>query len=212
MKGPNGPLAWVCSSLGREPRLSYADYGAKKGGKAMYRGVLVTLDGSPLSEAVLPVVADLIAGTKAVVTLLAVGEVPSATIAEPTETVQPFIFLSLSAPAVRFTSATPKYVETKTQALQRRDDELAVYLEQKAEPLRKLGVEVKTVVQFGNPAERIVSYARRPEIDLIVMATHGRTGLRTVIFGSVAGRVLYSGVRPVLLVRPGKLDDEPKVL
>ncbi|MDP2673683.1 MAG: universal stress protein [Dehalococcoidia bacterium] len=177
----------------------------------MYRGVLVTLDGSPLSEAVLPVVADLIAGTKAVVTLLVVGEVPSATIEEPTETVQPFIFLSLSAPAVRFASAAPKYVETKTQALQRRDNELAAYLEQKAEPLRKLGVEVNTIVQFGNPAERIVSYARRPEIDLIVMATHGRTGLRTVIFGSVAGRVLYAGVRPVLLVRPGKLDDETKV-
>jgi nucleotide-binding universal stress UspA family protein len=66
-------------------------------------------------------------------------------------------------------------------------------------------------VQFGNPAERIVSYARRPEIDLIVMATHGRTGLRTVIFGSVAGRVLFSGARPVLLVRPGKLYDEPEV-
>ena len=178
----------------------------------MYRGVLVTLDGSPLSEAVLPGVADPIAGTKAVVTLLTVGEVPSATVEGPTETVQPFIFLSLSAPALRFTSAAPKYVETKTQALQRRDDELAAYLERKAEPLRKLGVEVNTIVQFGNPAERIVSYARRPDIDLVVMATHGRTGLRTVIFGSVAGRVLYSGVRPVLLVRPGKIDDEAKVL
>ena len=127
------------------------------------------------------------------------------------DTVQPFVFLSLSAPAVRFTSAAPKYVETKTQALERREEQMLAYLEQKAEPLRKLGVEVHTVVQFGNPAERIVSYARSPEIDLIVMATHGRTGLRTVIFGSVAGRVLYSGVRPVLLVRPDKLDDEPKV-
>lgn len=178
----------------------------------MYRGVLVTLDGSPLSEAVLPVVADLVAGTKAVVTLLTVGEVPSATIEEPTETVQPFIFLSLSAPAVRFASAAPRYVETKTQAIERREEELAAYLEQKAEPLRKLGVEVHTIVQFGNPAERIVSCARSPEIDLIAMATHGRTGLRTVIFGSVAGRVLYSGVRPVLLVRPDKMDNEPKVL
>ena len=178
----------------------------------MYSGILVTLDGSPLSEAVLSVVADLVAGTKAVVTLLAVGDVPSATVEEPTETVQPFVFLSLSAPAVRFASAAPRYVETKAQAIVRREEELAAYLAQKAEPLRELGVEVNTVVQFGNPAERIVSYARRPEIDLIVMATHGRTGLRTVIFGSVAGRVLYSGVRPVLLVRPGKLDDEPKVL
>ena len=178
----------------------------------MYSGVLVTLDGSPLSEAVLPVVADLVAGTKAVVTLLTVGEVPSATIEEPLETVQPFIFLSLSAPAVRFASAAPRYAETKTQAIERREEELAAYLEQKAELLRKLGVEVHTIVQLGNPAERIVSYARSPEIDLIAMATHGRTGLRTVIFGSVAGRVLYSGVRPVLLVRPGKMDDEAKVL
>ena len=177
----------------------------------MYRGVLVTLDGSPLSEAVLPVVADLVAGTKAVVTLLTVGEVPSATIEEPLETVQPFIFLSLSAPAVRFARAAPRYIETKTQAIERREEELAAYLGQKAEPLRKLGVEVQTIVQFGNPAERIVSYARSPEIDLVAMATHGRTGLRTVIFGSVAGRVLYAGVRPVLLVRPGKLDDETKV-
>jgi nucleotide-binding universal stress UspA family protein len=178
----------------------------------MYSGILVTLDGSPLSEVVLSVVADLVAGTKAVVTLLAVGDVPSATVEEPMDTVQPFVFLSLSAPAVRFASASPRYVETKAQAIVRREEELTAYLERKAEPLRKLGVEVNTVVQFGNPAERIVSYARRPEIDLIVMATHGRTGLRTVIFGSVAGRVLYSGVRPVLLVRPGKLDDEPKVL
>jgi len=178
----------------------------------MYRGVLVTLDGSPLSEAVLPIVADLVAGTTATVTLLTVGEVPSATVEGPSESVQPFIFLSLSAPALRLASAAPKYVETKTQAIERKEEELAAYLEQKAEPLRKLGVEVNTIVQFGNPAERIVSYARRPEIDLIAMATHGRTGLRTVIFGSVAGRVLYSGVRPVLLTRPGKLDDEPKVL
>jgi nucleotide-binding universal stress UspA family protein len=177
----------------------------------MYRGVLVTLDGSPLSEAVLPVVANLVAGTDAVVTLLTIGELPSATMEARTESAQPYIFLASSAPAVRFASAAPKYVETKAQAIERREEELSAYLEQKAEPLRKLGVQVNTIVQFGNPAERIVSQAQRPEIDLIAMATHGRSGLRTVIFGSVAGRVLYSGVRPVLLVRPGKLDIEPEV-
>ena len=177
----------------------------------MYRGVLVTLDGSPLSEAVLPVVADLVAGTTAVVTLLTVGEVPSATAEGPIESVQPFIFLASSAPAVRFAGDAPKYAETKTQAIERREEELTAYLEQKAEPLRKLGIQVDTIVQFGNPAERIVSQAQRPEIDLIAMATHGRTGLRTVIFGSVAWRVLFSGARPVLLVRPGKLYDEPEV-
>lgn len=168
----------------------------------MKRGVLVTLDGSPLSEAVLPVVADLVAGTQVVVTLLTVGEIPAATVQGPAEMVLPYVFLSPAAPAMRLPGAVPRYVETKTQAIERREETLTAYLEEKAEMLRRRGIEVRTVVQFGNAAERIIEYARRPEIDFVAMATHGHTGLRTLIFGSVAGRLLYSGVRPVLLVRP----------
>lgn len=168
----------------------------------MKRGILVTLDGSPLSQAVLPAVAELAAEMEARVTLLTVGEVPGATVQEPSETVQPYIFLSAAAAAVRFPSAMPRYVETKTQAIERAHEMLQAYLEEKAEPLRRRGIEVQTEVRFGKPAECIIEYARRPEIAMVAMATHGATGLRTLIFGSVAGRVLFSGVKPVLLVRP----------
>jgi len=86
------------------------------------------------------------------------------------------------------------------------------YLRGEVQSLMERGSPAKAYVLRGEPAKTIAKSARESRVDLIAMATHGRTGLRTVIFGSVAGRVLYSGVRPVLLVRPGKLDDEPKVL
>jgi nucleotide-binding universal stress UspA family protein len=63
-------------------------------------------------------------------------------------------------------------------------------------------MQVHTVVEFGDPKEVITEYAGRKDIDLVAMATHGHTGLRALIFGSVAGRVVCSGARPVLLVRP----------
>jgi nucleotide-binding universal stress UspA family protein len=168
----------------------------------MSKGILVALDGSQLSETVLPIVADLVAGSDTVVTLLSVGEWPAATMeGQPTKTARPYVLMS-ATPAVQSSSGLPRYVETKTQAIERREEELSEYLEQKADILRNRGIETRTIVQFGRPAEHIVACAARPEIDLVAMATHGHTGLRSLIFGSVAGQVLYSGVRPVILVRP----------
>lgn len=166
----------------------------------MKRRILVTLDGSSLSEAVLPVVADQFAGTDTEVTLLTVGEVPHATVLEPASSVQPYVFLGAPRPAVRL--ETPRFAETKGQALERRAEEMEAYLEEQARPLRERGMEVHTVVQFGDPKETIVEYAGKPDVDLVAMATHGHTGLAALIFGSVTGHVVLSGVRPVLLVRP----------
>ncbi len=172
----------------------------------MYRGVLVTIDGSRLSETVLTVVADLVAGTGAAVTLLTVGQVPAATVEPPRDTSQPYIYLSPSAPAVRSPLTTPRYVETKTQAIERSAERLKAYLDEKATVLRARGIEVRTTVEFGKPEDKIIQCARQPEIDLVAMATHGHTGVRTLIFESVAGRVLGSGVRPVILVHPRSRD------
>jgi nucleotide-binding universal stress UspA family protein len=186
--------------------MSYPGTGEKKGIKVTSRGILVAVDGSPLSEAVLPVVADLAADGQAVVTLLTVGEFPTATMeGKSVKTARPYVVMS-ATPAAQSSSGLPKYVETKTQAIERREEELSEYLEEKAEILRKRGIETRTVVQFGSPAERIVAYAARPEIDLVAMATHGHTGLRSLIFGSVARQVLRSGIRPVVLVRPDDAD------
>ncbi len=59
---------------------------------------------------------------------------------------------------------------------------------------------------FGeDPAEAILGYARRENVDLIAIATHGRTGLARMLVGSVAGKLLNASVAPLYLVRPAGL-------
>lgn len=62
---------------------------------------------------------------------------------------------------------------------------------------------VKGEVVAGYAADEILRYAGEAEADLIVMATHGRTGVRRWVMGSVADKVLRSAAQPVLLVRAG---------
>jgi nucleotide-binding universal stress UspA family protein len=57
-------------------------------------------------------------------------------------------------------------------------------------------------VRLGEPAEGIVMAEMDRRIDLVVMSTHGRTGLGRAIMGSVAGEVLRTGRAPVVLVGP----------
>ncbi len=61
------------------------------------------------------------------------------------------------------------------------------------------------VVRFGQPYKEIVDYALHEEIDLIVIATHGRTGLNHLMMGSVAEKVVRFSPVPVLTVKPSKL-------
>jgi universal stress protein A len=60
---------------------------------------------------------------------------------------------------------------------------------------------VATAVRWGEPVEEIVVYAREQAIDLIVVATHGRTGLSHVLLGSVAERIVREAPCPVLTIR-----------
>ena len=60
---------------------------------------------------------------------------------------------------------------------------------------------VKTAVCWGAPAEAIVDYAAENQVDLLVIATHGRTGLSHVLLGSVAERIVREAPCPVLSIR-----------
>jgi universal stress protein A len=60
---------------------------------------------------------------------------------------------------------------------------------------------VVTAVRWESPVEGIVDYAREAAIDLIVIATHGRTGLSHVLLGSVAERIVREAPCPVLTIR-----------
>jgi len=62
-------------------------------------------------------------------------------------------------------------------------------------------VPIKTVVRLGNPAGEIVEAAKSLEVDLIILATHGHTGLKHILLGSTAERVVRHGPCPVLTVR-----------
>ena len=76
------------------------------------------------------------------------------------------------------------------------------YLSDVQSRLSKEGLNVIDVVMEGKTAQTIIDYSREKAVDLIVLATHGYTGMKQLMFGSVALRVLHDARVPVLLIRP----------
>ena len=74
-------------------------------------------------------------------------------------------------------------------------------LKQALQRVRDAGLDGEAMVVHGSPFECIVAAARDQGIDLIVMGSHGRTGLRHVLLGSVAERVVRLAPCPVLVTR-----------
>ena len=68
------------------------------------------------------------------------------------------------------------------------------------------GVGVRTAFLEGSPFVEIIRYAHNQEIDLVVIATHGRTGLKHALFGSVAEKVVRKAPCPVLVVKRKERD------
>jgi universal stress protein A len=68
-------------------------------------------------------------------------------------------------------------------------------------------LDMTLVVRCGTPAEEIVRFAEEEGIDLIVIATHGRTGLKHIMMGSVAEKIVRRSNIPVLSVKPGPMQD-----
>jgi nucleotide-binding universal stress UspA family protein len=79
-----------------------------------------------------------------------------------------------------------------------------VYLESKAEALRREGFDCDSVLAAGDPAKEIAETATREDCDLIAMATHGHRGLSDVVKGSVASELRHITMIPVLMVRATK--------
>lgn len=73
-----------------------------------------------------------------------------------------------------------------------------------AKTMRRGGVRVSTRLVSGTPARGIVDVARRGHADLLVLGTHGRTGVRRFLLGSVAERVVRTARCPVLTVGPAR--------
>jgi nucleotide-binding universal stress UspA family protein len=76
------------------------------------------------------------------------------------------------------------------------------YLAKASGSLKKAGIAAETAIVHGIPADEILDYATKNGVDLIIMSTHGRSGVSRWAFGSVADRVLRHSTAPVLIVPP----------
>lgn len=167
--------------------------------------ILATFDGSVFSESILPQLETLSALPNAEFVLLRVSDVPHGRLrAEPDSP-------AVGAPAggggagIVVNLPPTEFAETKEQAIERVEAELHEYLRSIKERL-PAKVPCRTEVVLDDHAQSaIVRFAIMQDPDLIVMATHGRTGLVHVLFGDVAESVVRSGVAPVLLVHPHEI-------
>ncbi len=166
------------------------------------RTILVPLDGSELAEAVLPHVEALAKqqGAKLVeVVLLRVCEPGGASGYYP--------------PSARFETSTgaihvmPRDFARAHAAKQKM---LAKqYLNGVEKRLKEAGLRVRSEVRVGDPANEIVDYVSNSPFNLIVMATHARSGFSRWAYGSVAAKVLQGVSSPIFLVRTGKSELAP---
>ncbi len=152
----------------------------------MYKKVLVPLDGSKLAECVLPHVERLAeSGMVKEIIMLRVCDSPSI-VADYPETKN---------------KTWDKHVERMTTNAQQA---CSLYIEDVEQSLKDKGFKVKAESSLGKPAEEIVNFANKSKVDLIIMASHGRSGVSRWAYGSVAEKVLRSSCIPVLLVKvPG---------
>ncbi len=143
--------------------------------------ILVPLDGSTLAEGALSPAVDLARDYGSRLVLMRAAEAHTTPMADPTE-------------------AQVQVVRSAER-----------YLAEARDRVTRAGVAgVEVSVWYAPPAEAIVDAARMRGADLIVMSSHGRSGLGRIVLGSVAETVLRSTEVPVLLIRPGRaLMDTP---
>jgi nucleotide-binding universal stress UspA family protein len=78
------------------------------------------------------------------------------------------------------------------------------YLNGIGKRLEDSGIQTSSAVDWGSPSDQIIDYAKTNSIDLIALSTHGRSGIRRWVFGSVTDKILHAGDTAVLVVRePG---------
>jgi len=147
----------------------------------MYHKILAPLDGSTFAECALDHV-------KAIAKGCAVPEIVLLRVVEPIHSSD----LAAYAEAGIDTAMLMHDVEAGAQ----------LYIAKMAEELKKGGLPVRGMVATGWAADSIISFAEKENVDLIIMSTHGRSGIGRWFMGSVADKVVRHSKVPVLTVAP----------
>ncbi len=147
----------------------------------MIENILVCLDGSKLSEAILPLAAELAEQFGSKVVLLNVIVVPT-------------VLAGFGETEIELTQSTRSSEQ---------EEKVDYYLESLAQTLREKGLDVECVTVEGTVEESIITYAKTYEIGLIALTMYGRSGFSRSILGSTTELVLRKSGIPVLAICPG---------
>jgi nucleotide-binding universal stress UspA family protein len=148
----------------------------------MFKHIMVPLDGSDLAECVLPQVVSIATGCG--VPLVSLVRV-----------VPPF---KIYASELEGTFAIPEMQKIEDESV----SNARLYLEKKASEMTKQGVKPQVSVLFGNVIDSLAEFVEKNKVDLIIIATHGRSGISRFVWGSIADRILRTAKVAVLMIRP----------
>ncbi len=143
----------------------------------MYTKILVALDGTEFSESILAQVEELAGKGDAEIML----------------------FTVLPHPQMHIENG--RVFATVDQEMERVKVEAERYLGQLEQRFCDKGIRTTRATSFGDPAREIADFARRNQVDLIAMATHGRQGLDRFLHGSVSEAVLRQASTPMLVLK-----------
>lgn len=148
----------------------------------LFKKILVPLDGSTMSEAVLPYVKEIAIHTNSEIILLRVLE---------------------QGQHVRTIGGIDHFAYTDEQVEEMRQETIA-YLNEINQKLTKDGFTVKTLVKIGDVARDIIDTTIQENISIVAMSSHGKSAAIKWVLGSVSNKILQAGKKPLLLVRPSK--------
>ncbi len=149
----------------------------------MYQHIMVPLDGSELAECVLP-------HARAIALGCAVVKVTLIRVVEPLH--------------IRDGLETRIPPEERERIEERSMDRARDYLEQIVKSLKETGIAAQSEVLHGHVVDKLIDYANMNEVDLIIVSTHGRSGVSRWAWGSVTDRILHAACVPVEMIRaPG---------
>ena len=186
--GRSGMNRWLLGSVtekvlrgGTNPMLLVrATEEGKTDSVATLKSIVVPLDGSELAEGVLPTIAELAKTLKLAVVL----------------------FRAYSIPTSAYAGGEGYYAVNYEELLTAMKEETVDYLEKKTEAVKKLGIaNVSYVAKEGFAADEIISLSRKSPDNLIAMCTHGRSGVKRWMLGSVTETVVRHSADPVLVLR-----------
>ena len=149
----------------------------------MFKKIMVPLDGSELAECVIPYIEDFIDQGR----------------------VESIVFVRVVRPVispVSFEDSLTYIPEDWSKLESEKKSSAENYLKKVVSRLKQDGVKFQTEVLVGRIGDSLIDYIKANDLDLVVIATHGRSGLTQWVRGSVADKILSASHVPVLMIRP----------